>query len=170
MSDRGYGGIFGAFPYAFRASDSLLFRLYALVSALAALFVAVLVAVGVVVLLGNTASFSGGSITLSRAFYVVVGLLVVGPIVAPTLFVARRHRRGWSAEGDRYDLSLALTGFVFLVSLYVGLVISIPPDPRYQVSDPGPLLSTLYALPSIWGLVPPLAAAGVIYLTHRALR
>jgi hypothetical protein len=170
MSDRGYGGLFGAFPYAFRASDSWFFRSYVLVSAIASLGVGFLVAAGVVVLLGNTASFAGGSITLSRAFYIVVGLLVVAPILAPTLFVARRHRRGWSGDGDRYDAALALSGFVFLLSLYVGLVISIPADPTFRVSDPGPVLETLYDLPPLAGLLPPLVAAVAIYLVHRVLR
>lgn len=168
MSDRGYGGLFGAFPYAFRHSDSWFFRIYVLVSVLAALLVGFLVAAGVVVLLGNTASFSGGSITLSRAFYIVVGLLVVGPILAPTLFVARRHRRGWSVEGESYDVALALSGFAFLASLYVGLVISIPPE--FQQDGVGSLVDTLYGLPPLAGLAPPLVAAGAIYLVHRVLR
>lgn len=167
MSDRGYGGIVGAFPYAFRASDSTIFRLYALFSAVTALLVGFLVAAGVVVLLGNTASFSGGSITLSRAFYIVIGLLVVAPVVAPTLFVARRHRRGWSSPGDRYDPALALAGFAFVGSLYAGLVISVPPE--FQ-REGGALVGLLYALPPFAGLVPPLVAAGVIYLAHRTLR
>ncbi|MFC4356932.1 hypothetical protein ACFO0N_03100 [Halobium salinum] len=168
MSNRGYGGLFGAFPYAFRASDSWFFRSYVLLSALTSLLVGLLVAAGVVVLLGNTASFSGGSITLSRAFYIVVGLLVVGPILAPTLFVARRHRRGWSSDGDGYDVALALSGYAFLASLYVGLVVSIPPE--FQQGDAGGVVQLLYALPPLAGLVPPLAAAGGIYLVHRVLR
>jgi hypothetical protein len=169
MSDRGYGGLFGAFPYAFRASDSWFFRSYVLVSAIVSLGVGFLVAAGVVVLLGNTASFAGGSITLSRAFYIVVGLLVVGPILAPTLFVARRHRRGWSDSGDdRYDAALALSGFVFLLSLYVGLVASVPP--AFQRPGVGGVVGMLYALPPLVGLLPPLVAAVAIYLVHRTLR
>lgn len=168
MSDRSYSGLFGAFPYAFRASDSWFFRSYVLVSAVTSLLVGFLVAAGVVVLLGNTASFTGGSITLSRAFYIVVGLLVVGPILAPTLFVARRHRRGWSTDGDRYDIALASAGFAFLASLYVGLVVSIPPG--FQQPGAGAVVRFLYGLPPLAGLAPPLLAAGLIYLVHRVLR
>ena len=55
MTD-GYRGIFGAFPYAFRQSGSLLFRSYVLVGALAALAVTVLFGAGLVVLVAQTAA------------------------------------------------------------------------------------------------------------------
>jgi uncharacterized membrane protein YuzA (DUF378 family) len=169
MTD-GYRGVFGAFPYAFRQSDSLLFRSYVLVGALAALAVTVLFGAGLVVLIAQTAALEGGSLTLSRAFYVVVGLFVVAPLVAPVLLVARRHRR---AEGHdaRYDLALSLAGYLFILSLYVGLVITVPAD--QQTAPPpvvAPLVGTLYALPQVAGVVPPLVASVVIAVAHRALR
>lgn len=169
MSD-GYRGVFGAFPYAFRQSDSLCFRSYVLVGAVAALAVVVLFGAGLVVLIAQTAAVEGGSLTLSRAFYVVVGLFVVAPLVAPVLLVARRHRR---AAGDdaRYDLALSLAGYVFIASLYVGLVITVPPN--QQTPPPAavaPLVDTLYALPQVAGVGPPLVAAGLIVVAHRLLR
>jgi hypothetical protein len=169
MTD-GYRGVFGAFPYAFRQSDSLLFRSYVLVGALAALAVTVLFGAGLVVLIAQTAAIEGGSLTLSRAFYVVVGLFVVAPLVAPVLLVARRHRR---AEGNdaRYDLALSLAGYLFVVSLYVGLVVTVPAD--QQTTPTGavaPVVEALYALPQLAGVVPPLLASAVIVLTHRLLR
>jgi uncharacterized membrane protein YuzA (DUF378 family) len=165
-----YRGVFGAFPYAFRQSDSLLFRSYVLVGALAALAVTVLFGAALVVLIAQTAAIEGGSLTLSRAFYVVVGLFVVAPLVAPVLLVARRHRR---AEGDdaRYDLALSLAGYLFVASLYVGLVVTVPAD--QQTTPPAavaPVVEALYALPQLAGIVPPLLAAAVIVLTHRLLR
>lgn len=169
MTD-GYRGVFGAFPYAFRQSRSLLFRSYVLVGALAALAVTVLFGAGLVVLVAQTAAVEGGSLTLSRAFYIVVGLFVVAPLVAPVLFVARRHRR---REGDdaRYDLVLSLAGYLFIVSLYLGLVITVPAD--QQTAPPAlvaPLVDVLYTLPQLAGVVPPLVASGIILAAHRLLR
>lgn len=169
MTD-GYRGVFGAFPYAFRQSRSLLFRSYVLVGALAALAVTLLFGAGLVVLIAQTAAVEGGSLTLSRAFYTVVGLLIVAPLVAPVLFVARRHRR---REGDdvRYDLVLSLAGYLFILSLYVGLVITVPVD--QQTAPPAavaPVVDLLYTLPQLAGVVPPLVASGIIIAAHRLLR
>jgi hypothetical protein len=177
-----YRGVVGAFPYAFRRSGSWLFRSYVVVSALATLLVGLIVTAGLVVLIANTARFAGGSLTLSRSFYVVVGLLVVLPMVAPTLLVARRHRlgRGSGVEagedgagaGDaRYDAALALAGYLFILSVYVGLVTSVPPD--QQVAPAGPLapaVRVLYGLPALAGLAFPVAAAAAMAVVHRVAR
>jgi hypothetical protein len=184
MAD-GYRGIVGAFPYALLASRSLLFKLWVLVSALATLLIGGFVTLGIVFLIGQTAGIAGGSLTLSRAFYVVVGLFVVAPVVAPTLLVARRHRRGTPREDDdttdssgapapsvTYDRLLALSGFVFLLLLYVGLVATVPVEQQQPVS-PGvwaPLIRYLYSLPQPAGLVPPAVGAVLVYLAHRVGR
>ncbi|WP_101294212.1 hypothetical protein [Halegenticoccus soli] len=166
MAD-GYDGVFGAFPYAFRKSDSWLFRLYVVVAVLASLAVTLLVALGLVVLIAETAALQGGSLTLSRAFYVLVGLFIVGPLIAPALFVARRHRRGF-ARTDHYDALLALAGFLFLASLYVGLVITVPPSQQTPATGPlAPAVRFLYGLPAVFGLVPPLVCALLIGAVHR---
>jgi len=183
-----YRGVVGAFPYAFRRSGSWLFRSYVVVSALATLLVGLIVTAGLVVLIANTARFAGGSLTLSRSFYVVVGLLVVLPMVAPTLLVARRHRLG-RGDGDgggsgveadedragagdaRYDAALALAGYLFILSVYVGLVTSVPPD--QQVAPAGPLapaVRVLYGLPALAGLAFPVAAAAAMAVVHRVAR
>ncbi|AKU07981.1 hypothetical protein [Haloferax gibbonsii] len=173
-----YGGVIGAFPYAFRHSESWLFKCYVLVGALATGVVSLFVAFGLVVLIGATAGVPGGSLTLSRSFYVLVGLFVVAPLVAPVLFVARRHRR--TGSEPRYDLSLALAGFVFMASVYVGLVASVPAELQtpaepftvgsVTVSALVPVVQLLYDLPAIYGLVPPVACAVGIYGIHRLLR
>lgn len=173
-----YGGVFGAFPYAFRHSESLLFKLYVLVGALASGVVSLFVVFGLVVLIGATAAVPGGALTLSRSFYILVGLFIVAPLVAPVLFVARRHRR--TGSDRRYDLSLALTGFLFVLSVYVGLVISVPADLQTPVqpfsvgpltiSALAPVVQLLYDLPPLYGLVPPLVCALAIYGVHRLLR
>jgi hypothetical protein len=168
-----YRGVVGAFPYAFRASDSLLFRTYVALGGLLTVAVSLLFIAAVVGVIAGTTGGRGGSLTLSRSFYAVVGLFVVVPLVAPVLFVARRHRR---RERDdpatgRYDAALAAAGYLFVLALYVGLVISVPPD--QQATPTGvlaPVIDALYGLPQLAGLVPPLLAAAVILLAHRSLR
>lgn len=169
MAFESYSGLLTAYPYAILESDSLTFRLYALVSGLIAAFTAILLGAGLIVMMGSTAAASGGVFTLSRMFLFVVGILVVVPIVAPVLFVARRHRRE-IAVADGYDLALGAMGFVFLFGLYVALIISEPSD--LQNAPPAavaPLVGFLRSLPRITGLVPPTLAAAGIWLVHRRL-
>jgi hypothetical protein len=168
MSDD-YGGVLGAFPYAFRASDSFLFRSYVVLGGVLTLVVGFLFVAAVVGAVASTIG-GGGSLTLSRSFFVVVGLFVVAPLVAPVLFVARRHRRE-GGDGARYDAALAAVGYLFVLALYAGLVISVPPAHQTTPSGPlAPVAAALYALPQRVGLVPPLVAAGLIPLCHRLFR
>jgi uncharacterized membrane protein YuzA (DUF378 family) len=174
MAD-GYSGFFGAFPYALRHSRSLLFKSYVLVSALAVALLTLFLGFALVVLVGRTAAVPGGSLTLSRTFYIVVGLLVVVPAVAPTLAVARRHRRG--IESSRtYETALAVAGFAFLFSLYLGLVASMPETfvldgetvTRPPPSGPfAPVVALLYAIPPVASVGIPLAAALLVGAVHR---
>jgi hypothetical protein len=164
-----YRGLFGAFPYAFRASDSRLFRSYVVVGGLAAALIAVTFVLGLVTLIGNTAGAGAGTFTFSRSFFIVVGLAAAAPAVAPVLFVARRHRRATSDVG--YDRALALSGYVFLASLYLLLLISAPENLRDPPSGLfAPAVRFLYDLPRTAGLVPPVVAAAAMYLLHRRLR
>jgi len=168
---RSYKGIFGAFPYAFRASDSWLFRSYALVGGLAAGGVVVLFALALVVAIDATTGGGDGTFTFSRAFFVFLMLLVVAPLVAPILAVARRHRRGSAATRDEstgHDRALAASGYLFLLSLYLGLAISVPP--ALQEDSPGAVGAFLYSLPRLAGVGPPLAGAALVYLVYRYYR
>ena len=165
-----YGGVLGAFPYAFRASDSSLFRSYVVLGGLLTVAVGLLFVTAVIVVIAGTTGGPGGTLTLSRSFFAVVGLLVVVPLVAPVLFVARRHRREGGSEGV-YDAALAAAGYLFVLSLYVGLVVSVPPDQQSTPTGPlAPLIATLYGLPQLAGLAPPLLAAAVELCCHRLLR
>ncbi|MFC7019280.1 MULTISPECIES: hypothetical protein [Haloarcula] len=161
-----YDGLPGAFPYAFRASESWLFKSYVAVAVLLSLAIALVFVLGLVVLLGQSAAVTGGTFTFSRAFVIVVGLLVVAPLVAPVLLVARRHRRTGSSR--RYDRALALSALVFVASLYVGLVASVPPS--LQEPTDSAVVGLLYSLPQLAGLVPPILAVGLMYAVHRSLR
>lgn len=164
-----YGGALGAFPYAVRESDSWAFRAYAVVATLAALSIVAGFGLSLVRIVGLTLNQTA-SMTLVRPFVLVLMLGVLVPTVAPVLLVARRHRLALPAH-PRYDAALAATGLGFLASLYVGLVVSIPPGMQQPVSGPlAPAVEWLYALPALAGAVPPLAAAAGIWLAHRTLR
>lgn len=169
MSDEAYGGLLGAFPYAARRSPSWLFRSYAVVAGLVTALVTLVVAAAVVRLIGETASLRGGTVTLSRALFVLVGVFAVTPLVAPVLLVARRHRRG--AGDGAYDRTLALGGYLFVASLYAGLVASVPP--AQQEAPPAavaPVVETLYALPPVAGLAFPVIGAAAVAAAHRLAR
>ena len=171
--ERTYGGVLGAFPYAFRASESRLFRSYALVGGLAAAALAGLFALALVRLIGSTAD---ARFSIVRAFFVLVGLGAVAPAVAPVLFVARAHRRG--DPSPRYDAALAAAGYAFLLSLYLGAVAGMPATfviDGETVSRPppsgalAPLVAFLYALPPLSGLAIPALGAALVLAVHRAL-
>jgi hypothetical protein len=177
MAD-GYNGVFGAFPYAFRSSRSLVFKAYVLSSALAVGVISLFILFGLVVLIANTAAVPGGSLTLSRSFYIVVGLLVVLPAMTPTLLVARRHRRGTESRAG-YETALAVAGFLFLFSVYLGVVASMPETfvlDGETVMRPAPsgvfapVIAFLYAVPPVLSWTIPLAGALVIGAVHRLLR
>ncbi|WP_096591458.1 hypothetical protein [Halorubrum ezzemoulense] len=162
-----YRGVFGAIPYAFRATESWTMRAYAALGALAAGFVALVVTLALVVWMGETVSAQGGTFLFSRSLFVVAGLGAVGPLLAPILFVARRHRRG-DRVAATYARWMGVAGFLFLLSLYLGMVISAPEglrDPSGSV-----LVNALYALPQLAGFVPPVAAALAVFATHFRLR
>lgn len=164
-----YGGLLGAIRYAFGATDSWLMRSYVVVGTLLVAFVALLFVQGVVVLVGRTVGLSGGTLTLSRAFIVVIGLFVVGPLLAPMVSTARRHRHG--AGDRRTDAVQATLGYLIALALYVALVITAPPELRDPADGAlGPIVETLYAL-SPTAAVAPLAFVGLaflaVWLLHR---
>jgi hypothetical protein len=167
--DRTYGGILGAFPYAFRQSDSRLFRAYVAIGGLLAVVLLLAFTVAIFVAFSNTLGAVGGTFTFSRAFVLVVGVLVAAPVIAPVLLVARRHRRTGSTR--TYDRAVAAAGFVYAFTLYLALVISAPAQYR---SDPSgslaPVIEMLYGLPPLAGLAPPLLAVALLYLAHRHYR
>lgn len=164
--DEGFSGILSAFRYAYSRSDSRLFRTYVAGSALFGAFVSVLLLSTLAVWFVSTLGESALT-TTSNSFLGVIALFILIPLFAPVLFVAREHR---AAPGDhrRRDFALALAGYCFVASLYVGLVISVPPE--YQGGGGGAVAAFLYSLPQLAGLAPPVLGAAVILLVHRATR
>lgn len=178
-----YGGILGAFPYAFRRSDSLLFRSYVLVGGLVTLGLALTCVLAVVVVFGQTAGARGGNFTLSRSFMVLLGLLAVLPVVAPVLLAARTRRRGLAEDEsfeppEHYEPLLAVGGYLCVLSLYLALVASMPetftldgetvtrPEPSGLFA---PVVAALYALPPAAAPLLPISAAAFVLAVHRRL-
>jgi multisubunit Na+/H+ antiporter MnhG subunit len=164
--DSTYSGLPSAFPYAFRSSESRLFRTYVVVGGLAALFVVLAFAAALVNLMGETAGAPGGTFTFSRAFFIVLMVLVFAPLVAPVLLAARHHRR--VGPNRRYDRALAVGGYLFFLGMYVSLAVSVPP--ALQDESPGAVGAFLYSLPTPAAVVPPVVAVVGIYLAHRRYR
>lgn len=160
--ENAYSGFFGAYRYAFGASDSTLFRTYALASAFLGLALTVLFAFTLTVWFVSTLGQSALT-TASNAFLGVIALFVLGPLFAPVLLVARAHRRGADTDPN-YDFLLALAGYAFVVSLYVGLVVTVPPA---QQTSTHPIAVALYSVPRLFGVVPPVLAAFSIWVVHR---
>lgn len=167
--EKTYKGLLGSFRYSFGASDSTVYKGYVVLSALLALLLTLFFTLALIVLIAATLGASE-SITLVRSFFVLVGLLVVAPIIAPVLLVARRHRKRLGS-GTAYDTALALGGFLFVAALYLGLVISVPPGLQESTGGAlGGIVGVLYGLPSLLGFVPPIFAAALILLLHRRYR
>lgn len=167
MAEDDYGGLLGAFPYAFRRSDSTLFRLYAAVGGALALVLSLAFAVSFVVSVANSVGLAaGGTSSFVRSFVVLAGFLVVLPLLAPVIYVARSRRQ--TGGRTRHDAALALAGFGYVLSLYLGAVVSAPPP--YRDANVGPLVEFLYGLPAPAGLIAPVTAAAFVYLAHRRFR
>lgn len=167
--DASYNGVFGTYPYAFRRTESRLLKSYVVLGGLLTALVAVVFTFALVQLVANTVGAAGGTFTFVRSFYIFVGLLVVVPLMAPVLLVARRTRRGGSTRA--YDRAMAAGGYLFLFSLYVMLVIAAPPDLRDAPSGAtAPVVDFLYGLPPLSGIAAPLLAVGIGYLLHRRYR
>ncbi len=162
VDENAYRGLPGAIPYAFFRSNSLLFKFYVLLGGLCILLLSIFFTLGLVNFIAVTADTSA-TLAISRAFFVLVALAVILPLLAPILLVARRHRRG-IGDDTRYDRRLALSGFIFLGTLYVGLIPTVPPEHQ---SEAGSVLTVLYGLPWIVGLGLITAAAGLIWAVHR---
>lgn len=165
-----YRGVLGAIPYAVRASDSWFFRLYAVVGTLFAAAIGAVVTMALIVWMAETAGVEGGTFAFSRSLFVVVGFGAVAPLLAPTLLVARRHRRGDPVH-PLYDQALAAAGTLFLASLYLGLLASVPPEQQEPVSGAlAPAVESLYALPGATGIAFPALAAALLAAVHVRLR
>lgn len=156
-----YSGLFGAYRFAFERSDSLLFRAYVVVSALCGAYVSLLLVLAAVSWLATPGALG------EKALLGVIGVVVLAPLFAPVLIVARRYRLGHDRPG--MDRVFALAGIAFVLSLFVALVVT---DPTAH-SSPGPVgdvLGFLGGLPATVGLGAPMAGTLLIYVAVRYTR
>ncbi len=168
-TDDTYAGVLGSFPYAFNNSESRLFRLYVVIGALLAGFVAVGFVMALTVLISNTVGTAGGTFTFVRAFYVVIASVIVLPLIGPILLVARRHRRKQSKPF--YDRALAICGFLFVIALFGALAATTPPELQSEPSGVfAPVADFLYGLKPIYGAMLPVGVVVFGYLIHRRFR
>ncbi len=151
-----YRGLVGAYPYAFRQSGSWFLRSYVLVSALVSVFIGLLLLLGLVSWLAEPGGLAGQNALLG-----VLGILILAPLVAPVLFVARRHR--FDDDRPRVDRLFALVGYTFVSSIYLALLIT-DPNPHAVGGPLQGLVGVLDSLPRLYGLVPPVVAAVGILL------
>lgn len=148
-------------------SDSYLLRSYALVGTLLAAFVTLLVALAFPGWVARTL-YGGGTATFSRAFLLLSGLLVVAPLLAPIVLAARRHRAGTATPGS--DFLLAASGYLFVGSLYVALLVSAPPGQRETPPAlVAPVVEVLYGLDPVLAVVPPVLAAALVFAVDRVV-
>ncbi|WP_135824603.1 hypothetical protein [Halorussus ruber] len=154
----------GSFRRAYADTESRLLKSYVVVSLFLGGLLALLLLLALPVWVLNTA---GGSelATFSRAFLIVGGVLLLVALVAPVVSAGRRHARG--TGNTRADVSLALSGYVFVLSLYVSLLISAPPDQREAPPAlVAPIVEFLYSLPATYAVAPPLVAAALVLVVH----
>lgn len=147
-----YRGLLGAFAFAARRSRSWVCRSYVVVSALVGGYVGLLLVLAMVTWLANPSVFG------DRAFLAMLGLVVLIPLFAPVLVVARRHRLGVGSVGA--DRLLGLAGYAFVASVFLALFISDPAD--HGVAGPGGVVAAVDGLPRVYGVVPPVLAIGLI--------
>lgn len=162
-----YSGAVTAFPYAFRISDSRVFKVYAVVGGLITLFGTVFFMLAIVSLLGRISGTPAGVLTFQPALYLIVWLFTIAPIAAPVLLVARQYRLG--RGNSSYDTWIAIAGFAFIGAIYLAAIITTPVERQSSIS-PGlfaPILRSLYELPRMAGVIPPLLAAIGMAIVHR---
>jgi hypothetical protein len=162
-----YSGAVTAFPYAFRASDSRTFKIYVVVGGVITLLGTLFFILAIVTLLGRISGTPAGILTFQPALYLLVWLGTIAPIAAPVLLVARQHRLERSDNG--YDAFIAVAGFAFIVSIYLAAIITTPVNQQATVSSGlfAPVIRSLYELPRIAGVVPPLLAGAGMAFVHR---
>ncbi|MFD1647357.1 hypothetical protein [Haloarchaeobius litoreus] len=151
-------------------SESYLLRAYTVVGVLASAFIALLLVLAIPQWVKWTLG-QGELNTFSRAMLPWLAMLLVGPLLAPPFYAARRAGRGDSSR--RTDFWLALAGFAFLASLYVMLLVSAPAeyrDPAPDVPLLGAFVEFCYALDPVFAFAPPVVGVVVIVAVERLAR
>lgn len=153
--ERSRSVVVGAVKYAVVEGESRLFRSYAAIGSLLALFVALSFVLALPVWVVEISESGGGPLQrIGLGLLWLVGLAVIATMLVPMLFVVRRHREG---RPER-QFAFGLAGYAYVLTVYLALVVSAPEDLRDSPEGVlGPLLEVLYGLPPLSGLLLPVA-------------
>lgn len=144
---------------------SWLLRAYAVIGSVSIVLTAVLVLLALPTWVAQT---EGTSTTLvfGQALLVLVGLGVIVALFLPLYLAHRRVPR--PGEDRRLERHYGAFGFAIVLSVYLALLISAPPDARGEPPTwLAPIIEPLYALDPRLALVPPLAVVGLLLLRDR---
>lgn len=109
---------------------------------------------------------ASATLLLGPGLLVLGGLGVAGGAVAPLLLAARRLPE--AGRYPRHERSYGGLGFGFVLAVYLGFVISAPPEYRTDPTGPfGEVISWLYGLDPLIGMGPPIAILVVLLLYDR---
>ncbi|WP_135827734.1 hypothetical protein [Halorussus halobius] len=160
--------VVGSFRRAVGETDSYLLKSYAVVGAFLAVLLALLLVLALPVWIFNTAGQSELA-TFSRAFLVVGGVLLLVGLAAPVVGADRRRAGGTASR--RTDALLAASGYLFVGSLYLALLVSAPSGQRgTPPALIAPVVEFLYALPAVYAVAPPILAGALIPVVYRLAR
>lgn len=157
-----------SFGRTVRASDSLVLRSYAVVAALVGLLMVAIVLLALPHWIAETMGHTPLNMA-GRALLPLIVFALLFPLVAPVVYAARNHRAGDATS--RGDSLLGVVGYLFVLSIYLSLVISAPADARGEPSGLlAPVVDAFYAMPPIYGLLPPVVGVVLIVVTTRIAR
>lgn len=146
---------------------SRVLRTYAIIAVIVSLFTAALL---LLALPGWIAQTDGTSATLmlAPAMLLLGGIAVIVGVMVPLLLVrSRLPEAGAAPSRERLYGSF---GYVFVLAVYVGLIISAPAE---YVEDTAalvqPLVDQLNALDPLVGVAPPLVVFGLLLVVDRRL-
>jgi hypothetical protein len=159
--------VVGAVKYAVVEGESRLFRSYAAIGSVLALFVALTFVLALPVWVVEIGESGGGPLQrIGLGLLWLVGLVAIATLVVPMLFVVRRHREG---RPER-QFAFGLAGYAYVLTAYLALVVSAPADLRDSPEGPiAPVLEVLYALPRLSALAFPVVGTLLVLAVEYGL-
>jgi len=166
-SARSRSVVVGAVKYAVVEGESRLFRGYAAIGSLLALFVAIAFVLALPVWVVEISDSGGGPLQrIGLGLLWLVGLAVIATMLVPMLFVVRRHRDG---RPER-QFAFGLAGFLYVLTVYLALVVSAPEDLRDSPQGAlAPVLEALYGLPRLSALLFPVVGTLLVLAVEYGL-
>ena len=114
-------GLVGTYKYAARKSRSLVFKSYVLISSVIGMFIVFLILLAGITW---TANPTGVGPFREQIILGAILLVVIIPLFAPVFVVSRRQQK--SRSTTQTDCFMALVGYGYIVSFFIGLGILDP--------------------------------------------